>query len=267
MYCTDDELDNLMDISIEIESNKVMKADFIDPWTVTLRDHGQSVEYNKQRDYSYRSSIFCLTILWIFVLLSEIIQIPNHINQMEKDPSFKFGMTMTLTTTIIFIIFLLFQLFLVIAQYSKSIPSVVREISEKFSNCHSIRKFVITFTVFIMVFSCVLSSVDIVQMVRHHHQPSSNSSSNTSSTGEEHPDENISHSIQYLSYIWIVSIISLSTFIKVHYLYKAVMLTIIFLVYTTLIVTFIGLSPTYYSLLFRNESDYCELNNLISFGK
>ena len=47
MYCIDDELDNLMDISIEIESNKVMKADFIDPWTVTLRvrndpDRGQN---------------------------------------------------------------------------------------------------------------------------------------------------------------------------------------------------------------------------------
>ena len=253
-----------MDISIEIESNKVMKADFIDPWTVTLRDQGQSAEYNKQRDYSYRSSIFCLTILWIFVLLSEIIQIPNHINQMKQDPNFKFGMTMTLTTTVIFIILLLVQLFLVIAQYSKNIPGVVREISEKFSNCHSIRKFVITFTVFIMVFSCVLSSVDIVQMVRHHHQPSIiNSSSKNSSTGEEHPDERISHSIQYLTYIWIVSIISLSTFIKVHYLYKAVMLIIIFLVYTTLIVTFIGLSPPYYFLLFRNKSDYCEFNNSV----
>ena len=89
MYCIDDELDNLMDISIEIESNKVMKADFIDPWTVTLRDSTQSIEYNKQRDYSYRSSIFCLTNLWTFVLLSEIIQIPNHINQMKKDPSLK----------------------------------------------------------------------------------------------------------------------------------------------------------------------------------
>ena len=251
MYCIDDELDNLMDISIEIESNKVMKADFIDPWTVTLRDSTQSIEYNKQRDYSYRSSIFCLTILWTFVLFSEIIQIPNHINQMKKDPSLKFGMTTTLTTTVIFIIFLLVQLFLIVAQYSKSIPGSVREISQKFSDCHSIRKFVITFTVFIMIFACVLSSIDIVQMVQQINNLSVNSSRNLSEAETHDPDERISHCIQYLSYIWIVSIISLSTFIKVHYLYKAVLLTIIFLIYTTLIVTFIGLSPTYHFLLLR----------------
>ena len=65
----DEELNNLMDISIEIESNKVMKADFIDSWTVSLRNSEMMAEYSRQTDQTYRSSIFSLTVLWILVFL------------------------------------------------------------------------------------------------------------------------------------------------------------------------------------------------------
>ena len=226
-----------MDISIEIESNKVMKADYIDPWTVSLRNSEQSAEYSKQRDYSYRSSIFCLTILWIFVLLSEIIQIPNHINQMRNNPDLKFGMTMTLSTTCVFIVFLCVQLFIIIAQYSKSLPRTIRELSQKFSDCQTMPKFVISITVFMMVFSCIVSALDIVRI------PSSLPSNSTIINMTETEARLTSYrqrTIQFLMYIWILSIISLSTFIKVHYLHKALVLLIMFLLYTALILTFIG---------------------------
>ena len=225
-----------MDISIEIESNKVMKADYIDPWTVSLRNSEQNAEYSKQRDYSYRSSIFCLTILWMFVLLSEIIQIPNHINQMKKNPNLKFGMTMTLSTTCVFIIFLCVQLFIIIAQYSKSLPSTIRELSQKFSDCQTMPKFVISITVFMMVFSCLVSSLDIARI------PSSLSSNSTNTTETEARLTTYRQSsIRFLMYIWILSIISLSTFIKVHYLHKALVLMTMFVLYTALIAAFIWL--------------------------
>ena len=70
-HSLDEELNNLMDISIEIESNKVMKADYIDSWTVSLRDGEMMVEYSLQTDQTYRSSIFSLTVLWILVFLRE----------------------------------------------------------------------------------------------------------------------------------------------------------------------------------------------------
>ena len=144
---SDDELDNLMDISIEIESNKVMKADYIEPWTVSLRDSAQGAEYSRQRDCSYRSSIFCLAILWLLVLISEVLQVPNHIKKLHEYPYLKFGMTMTLSTTSVFIIFLSSQLFIIVAQYSKSIPSVIREMSQKFSSCPGLPRLVVSSTV------------------------------------------------------------------------------------------------------------------------
>ena len=70
-HSLDEELNNLMDISIEIESNKVMKADYIDSWTVSLRNAEMMEEYSRQTDQTYRSSIFSLTVLWILVFLRE----------------------------------------------------------------------------------------------------------------------------------------------------------------------------------------------------
>ena len=234
-----------MDISIEIESNKVMKADYIDPWTVTLRNDDQSSEYNKQRDYSYRSSIFCLTILWIIVLLSQLLQIPVHLQAMAEDPGLKFGMTMTISTTVIFISFLLVQLFIIIAQYGKTLPESVREISLKFSNCQSMRKFVISFTVLMMVLCCSISSLDIVRIP----EPIINNSSSSFIDLEDRSSYK-SQSIQYLIHVWTVSIISLSTFIKLHYLYKTVMLTITFTLYSTLIILFTSFFPDNYTYLY-----------------
>ena len=72
-HSLDEELNNLMDISIEIESNKVMKADYIDSWTVSLRDGEMMVEYSRQTDQTYRSSIFSLTVLWILVFVRQAV--------------------------------------------------------------------------------------------------------------------------------------------------------------------------------------------------
>ena len=124
---------------------------------------------------------------------------------------------------------------MVVAQYSKAAPRCVRDISERLSSCPRTRKLVITITVVIMVLAQLLSSLDILRLVR---QPASQ-------------DSYIIHSSQYLGYIWIISIISLSTFIKLHYLYKAILLAVIFFVYTTLIVTLILLKPQYNILLSR----------------
>ena len=68
-----EELDNLMDISIEIDSNKRMKSDFIHPFKLTFRDKDIERMYSQQYDYMYKSSLFCIVGLWIFMLLSELL--------------------------------------------------------------------------------------------------------------------------------------------------------------------------------------------------
>ena len=91
-----------------------------------------------------------------------------------------------------------------------------------------------------MVGACIISSLDILRVI-------------TAKRFSQETDESyVIHSAQYLGYWWIISIISLSTFIKLHYLYKAILLSVIFLLYTALIVTFVLLQPQHNILLTRN---------------
>ena len=125
-----------------------------------------------------------------------------------------------------------------VAQYSKAAPRTVRDVSERLSSCPRTRKLVITFTVIIMVLAQLLSSLDILRSLQQ----------------SDSSDSYIIHSSKYLGYIWIISIISLSTFIKLHYLYKAILLGVIFFLYTALIVALILLKPQYNILLSRRAT-------------
>lgn len=162
-----------------------------------------------------------------------MFEIPNHLRGSQ------FGLSLSLCCSCVFISFLLVQLALVVAQYSKAAPSSLRDISERLSSCPRTRKLVITLTVVIMVVAQLLSSLDILRSLQQ----------------SESPDSYIIHSSQYLGYIWIISIISLSTFIKLHYLYKAILLAVIFFVYTALIVALILLKPQYNILLSRRGTN------------
>ena len=164
---------------------------------------------------------------------SQLFEIPNHIRGSQ------FGLSLSLSCSCVFISFLLVQLFLVVAQYSKAAPRTVRDISERLSSCPRTRKLVITFTVVIMVLAQLISSLDILRVLQQ----------------SDSSDPYIIHSSKYLGYIWIISIISLSTFIKLHYLYKAILLAVIFFVYTALIVALILLKPQYNILLSRRGTN------------
>ena len=93
-----EELDNLMDISMEIASNKRMKKDYIKPFRLTFKDEEMEKKVRKsvncrhkiiipnhflrqyclQRDYTFKSSLFCLVGVWILVFFSELFQIHLH---------------------------------------------------------------------------------------------------------------------------------------------------------------------------------------------
>ena len=74
---------------------------------------------------------------------------------------------------------------------------------------------------FMMVFSCLVSSLDIVRMENMIQPLPGNQTCDNCDTGDRSSLASYrEHSVQYLTYLWILSIISLSTFIKVHYLYK-----------------------------------------------
>jgi len=240
----EEELDNLMDISIEIASNKRMKRDFIHPFKLTFRDKDMERKYSQQNDYMYKSSVFCIVGVWICVTLSEIAQVPVHVawvaelrpaaNSTDAPAAVRFGLTMTLASTIFFLLILTFVFLLLIAESSKAMPTNLRQVSHKFLHSRTMRKLVIGFTVFMMSLSCLTSSFDIF------HIPSSPSSPSTRDTRSLQSSDYRTYSFQYLIHIWIVSILSLSAFIRLYYLYKAILLLFMFTMFAVIIIIYIN---------------------------
>ena len=60
-----------------------MKADHIDPVSVRLREPAMAEEFSRQGDTSYRSSVFCVAVLWLLVLASQIVQVHKKKCQMR----------------------------------------------------------------------------------------------------------------------------------------------------------------------------------------
>ena len=88
-----------MDISIEIASNKRMKKDYIKPFKLTFKDKDLEkkvsfclllniieaknyfvvvFQYCHQKDYTFKSSLFCVVGVWLLVVFSETFQIGIH---------------------------------------------------------------------------------------------------------------------------------------------------------------------------------------------
>ena len=120
----------------------------------------------------HKSSLFCIVGFWIFILISELIQIPVHIKWIEIKEEQKcgnsnkkpFAMLLTITCSLFFLLILTIQLLLVIAESSKTMPTYLKQISHKFLNSHNMRKYVIAFILFMMSFSCAISSIDMLRV-------------------------------------------------------------------------------------------------------
>ena len=119
-----------------------------------------------------------------------------------------------------FLLIVTIQLLLVIAESSKSMPTYLKQISQKFLNSQNMWKYVIAFPVFMMSLSCAISSIDMLRVpvnpTNHQHDNISVSQVECSSPNKTlySYDTYKSYSFQYLIHIWIVSIISLSAFIN-----------------------------------------------------
>ncbi|XP_045130621.1 adenylyl cyclase 78C-like isoform X3 [Portunus trituberculatus] len=67
------EVDNLMDNSIEIESNKRMKAEHMHPITLTFKDPDTEEMYHQVRADLLKSNVVCTFIIWVLIVICQSI--------------------------------------------------------------------------------------------------------------------------------------------------------------------------------------------------
>ncbi|KAG0709987.1 Adenylate cyclase type 8 [Chionoecetes opilio] len=121
------EVDNLMDNSIEIESNKRMKAEHMHPITLTFKDPDTEEMYHQVRADLLKSNVVCTLIIWVLIVICQSI---------VAQECFRFLLAPFIPATLLLVIGLL----LVMAEEFPQLPLNLRRLSTRLARATFGRK-------------------------------------------------------------------------------------------------------------------------------
>ena len=87
-----EEVDELIDQNIQINSNKQMRDEYLNTWTLRFKEPLQEVCFCQLREDMFRSNMLCMFVVWIFIVLCQFVIIPRYLI---------LTVTLTVTTVII----------------------------------------------------------------------------------------------------------------------------------------------------------------------
>ncbi|XP_070498736.1 adenylyl cyclase 78C-like isoform X3 [Chironomus tepperi] len=72
-----EEVGELIDQNIQINSNKQMREEYLNPWTLKFKEPLQEVCFCQLREDMFRSNMLCMFIVWIFIVMCQFVIIPR----------------------------------------------------------------------------------------------------------------------------------------------------------------------------------------------
>uniref|UniRef100_A0A182QB28 adenylate cyclase n=1 Tax=Anopheles farauti TaxID=69004 RepID=A0A182QB28_9DIPT len=72
-----EEVDELIDQSIQINSNKQIRQEYLYTWTLKFKDSSQEGTFCQLREDMFRSNMLCVFVVWIFIVLCQAVIIPR----------------------------------------------------------------------------------------------------------------------------------------------------------------------------------------------
>jgi adenylate cyclase 8 len=215
-----DEVDEIIDQSIQINSNKQMREEYLNTWTLRFRDSLQEISFCQLREDMFRSNMLCLFIVWIFIVMCQFVIIPRCI-----------FLTVTLIVTTVIISA---GCILVMAEEYPGLPKFLRKSSATLVHDRNRRTIFVCGAVILM---SLASSMGLV-LCRSNFQTSqffSNNSMNFSTqipltTMDEGPHIQIPEiselpcvEPEYIVFSWVLCLVALATALKLYYLVKSFM--------------------------------------------
>ncbi|BFF99153.1 adenylyl cyclase 78C [Drosophila madeirensis] len=73
----DEEIDEFIEQNIQINSNKEIRREYLNPWTLKFKDKCQEQKFCQLREDMFRSNMLCVFVIWIFMVLCQVIIIPR----------------------------------------------------------------------------------------------------------------------------------------------------------------------------------------------
>lgn len=110
-----EQVDEIIDHSIEIESNKRMRDANVNAWTLHFKDSTMEKKFCQLREDMFKSNMLCCFIIWIFVVICQAIILPSSVVLI---------MTLSVTTFL-----LTCALVLVMAEEFQQLPVVLQTMS------------------------------------------------------------------------------------------------------------------------------------------
>ncbi|KZS05949.1 putative Adenylyl cyclase [Daphnia magna] len=248
-----EEVDQLMDHSIEIDSNKKIRNEHVHPLTLQfLRPDMESTFCNMREDV-FKSNAFCVFIVWIMLASSLLIVMPKT--------------TGLLVTLVAATLMLASALLLAVAEEMPWLPdSWIRHASKELARKRTLRNLYICFVVGIVFITTVVNMVLFADYMRHldtaplNNQYYVENSENCSAMSKQfnytqqlnlvinklhhnasYPaSSNNAHVVascllpQYHMYTWVLAMVCLASFLKLNYMVKSAILLVMVIVYTIL---------------------------------
>nr|CAD7394065.1 unnamed protein product [Timema cristinae] len=138
-----EQVDEIIDHSIEIESNKRMREANLNAWTLRFRELDMEHKFCRLREDMFKSNMLCCFIIWIFIVICQLIIIPRWT-----------ALVVSLSVTTLL---LSCALVLVMAEEFSGLPTTLKTMSNALVHHRNRRTFFICCVVALMSFSSSIS--------------------------------------------------------------------------------------------------------------
>ncbi|GFQ79074.1 hypothetical protein TNCT_607601, partial [Trichonephila clavata] len=208
-----EEVEELIEQSIEIESNKKMRKDHLSWFSLTFRSPDTETKFHQIRDRVFRSNTSCAFAVWIFVALTQIIMTPKSLVTVSVFPA----VTLILGAT-----------FAAVCASTALAPSAgwARVLGSALDNRRPLRNAIFCATVAAIVLG---ATANMFSCDRSFVREGLNQTSIEPSTSQ-------CTDPQYFVLSWILTMVACVSFLKVHYLLKLGLLVFMLSTYILLMI-------------------------------
>uniref|UniRef100_T1IKH0 adenylate cyclase n=1 Tax=Strigamia maritima TaxID=126957 RepID=T1IKH0_STRMM len=223
-----DRVDDLIDNSIEIESNLRMRREHVNRFTLTFKDEHMETQFCRSADDVFKSNMLTAFFIWI-------IGTSTHCIVMHELIIWRLIISAT-ATTLLFVGFAL-----VMAEEFVSMPASLRRLSAHLTRNRNARN---AFTCIFVSIICLASSIGMCLCSKHSDEPLASDCHNVSVYRTTHcflPNVfghvTVCHFPQYYIYLWALSMVACASFLQLPYLVKSSLLGAMMCLYCVLLLT------------------------------
>ncbi|XP_035209748.1 adenylate cyclase type 8-like isoform X1 [Stegodyphus dumicola] len=210
-----EEVDDLIEQSIEIESNKKMRKDHLYWFSLTFKSPDTETKFHQIRDRVFRSNTSCAFVVWLFVALTQIIMTPKSLVTVSVFPAVTLFLGGTLAA---------------VCASTALAPSAgwARVLGSALDNRRPLRNAIFCAIVAAIVLGATANLFSCERLV---------GKGNHNETSGEPGEGQCTHP-QYFVLSWILTMVACVSFLKVHYLLKLGLLLLMLAIYLLLMLLF-----------------------------